>query len=125
MIVASAWIGLFGCNLNCVSKCVTEIGNCRQKCEVLKIQDGSRRHLGCTKMLIASASFALFGCNFNFIALCILQTGNFHKKCKIKNPKWRWPPSCDLPRCYWIELLAAVGAACTQTQHKLENFIKT
>ncbi len=42
MLITSAWIELFGRNLNCIYHDITEIGKFHQKCEFLKIQDGGR-----------------------------------------------------------------------------------
>jgi len=42
MLITSAWIKLFGLNLNCIYLGITEIGKFHQKCEILKIQDGGR-----------------------------------------------------------------------------------
>ena len=46
MLLTSVWIELFGCNLNSVYLDTTEIRKFHQKCKILKIQDGGRRHLG-------------------------------------------------------------------------------
>jgi hypothetical protein len=46
MLITSVWIEFLGCNLNHVYLDITEIGKFHQKCKILKIQDGGRRHLG-------------------------------------------------------------------------------
>jgi hypothetical protein len=46
MLITSVWIELLGCNLNHVYIDVREIRKFHQKCKILKIQDGGRRHLG-------------------------------------------------------------------------------
>jgi hypothetical protein len=46
MLITSVWIEPLGCNLNCVYLDITEFGKFHQKCKILKIQDGGRRHLG-------------------------------------------------------------------------------
>jgi hypothetical protein len=46
MLITSVRIELFGCNLNCIYLDTTEIGKFHQKCRILKIQNGGRRHLG-------------------------------------------------------------------------------
>ena len=45
ILITSVLIQLFGCNLNCVYLDTTEIGNFHQKCKILNIKDGGRRHL--------------------------------------------------------------------------------
>ena len=46
VLITSVCIKLLGCNLNCVYLDITEIGKFNQKCKILKIKDGGRRHLG-------------------------------------------------------------------------------
>ena len=46
VLITSVWIELLGCNLNNVYLDIPEIGKFYQKCKILKIQDGGRRHLG-------------------------------------------------------------------------------
>ena len=46
MLITSVWIELLGCNLNRVYLGTTEIIKFYQKCKILKIPDGGRRHLG-------------------------------------------------------------------------------
>jgi len=83
MLITSAWIELFGWNLNCVYFGITEIGKFNQKCEILKIQDGGRPPSWIYQMLITSAWIELFGWNLNCIYLGITEIGKIHQKCEI------------------------------------------
>jgi hypothetical protein len=46
MLITSVRIEHFGCYLNYVHLDITAIGKFHQKCNILKMQDGGRRHLG-------------------------------------------------------------------------------
>jgi hypothetical protein len=75
ILIASMWIWLFCCNLNCIAPDVPEIWNFHKTRKILKNQGGGGRQLGFTIMILASAWIGLFGCNLNSVSKCLTEIG--------------------------------------------------
>jgi hypothetical protein len=93
-LITSVRIELFGCNWNCIYIDTTEIGKFHQKCRILKIQNGGRRHLG----FYQHADYFCTGwaCGLKFELNIPRHNTNWKISSKVENfenSRWRRPPS--------------------------------
>jgi len=92
MLITSAWIELFGWNLNCIYLGITEMENVTRNGN-FENPRWAGRHLEFTKMLITSAWMSFLAKIWTAYTLAQQKLENFIRNAEFWNPRWRPPPS--------------------------------